>query len=123
MQKTGSFKIRGASYAIKKAVKNGENNFITHSSGNHGSAMAYIASSLGKKATVIAPENSVKTKLDIIRSFGAKVINCGTKIGSREKKLKEVLIKDPSYFIPPYDDFNIVTGQEVVVLNFCNNKN
>ena len=89
MQKTGSFKIRGASYAIKKAVKNGENNFITHSSGNHGSAKAYSIF-LGKKATVIAPENSVKTKLDIIRSFGAKVINCGTKIGSREKKLKEV---------------------------------
>ena len=120
-QKTGSFKLRGAINSLK-SIKNPRllSSVATHSSGKHGAALAYAAKKMNIPAFVIMPENSLKVKIDAVKNYGGKITFCGIKNKDREDTLKNILNKNKSKEIPPYDDFKIISGQGTVILELCN---
>ncbi|WP_078394357.1 threonine ammonia-lyase [Shouchella patagoniensis] len=115
LQKTGSFKIRGAMNRVLKAKENGALQVITASSGNHGQAVAYAARSLGMKAIIVVPKNVIAAKERAIKSYGGEVIHCGTTSEERldyaRRLIKEL---EGAEYIPPYDDYEIMAGQGTV---------
>ena len=76
-QKTGAFKMRGAASAILGLTKEDRaKGIVTHSSGNHGQAVALASQLLGIKAYVVMPENAPAIKIAAVKGYGAEVILC-----------------------------------------------
>ena len=109
LQKTGAFKYRGASNAILQLDDN-MTSVATHSSGNHGAAIAAAAKLRGITAHIVMPETSVPAKIDAVRAYGGQVHFCEPTQADREAKLGE-LIQHGHHAIPPYDDWRIIYGQ------------
>ena len=111
-QKTGSFKIRGATNTIlqlsKKQLKNG---VITTSSGNHGAAVAATAKKLGANVKVIMPNNTPKVKINNVQRYGGEIIFCEPNIKARENTLNEMVKESGSTIVHPYNDEKVIAGQ------------
>ena len=111
-QKTGSFKIRGATNTIlqlsKKQIKNG---VITTSSGNHGAAVAAAAKKLGANVKVIMPNNTPKVKINNVQRYGGEIIFCEPNIKARENTLNEMVKESGSTIVHPYNDEKVIAGQ------------
>jgi len=111
-QKTGSFKARGASNALLKLSPEERSlGVATHSSGNHGQALAWAAQRLGIKCWVVMPENSPAVKVAAVKGYGAEVHLCAANLAARETGLKEVQDRTGALFIPPYNHRDIIIGQ------------
>ncbi len=111
LQRTGSFKLRGAANAVLLAAEAGARHVVTGSSGNHGQAVAYIARQLGIQATIVAPEDAPQVKVQGMRSFGATVEFCGRTSTQRLARAAEIVKETGAVFIAPYDDRNVQAGQ------------
>src|SRR6516164_7116773 len=86
LQKTGSFKIRGASNAILSLPnEQARRGIVTHSSGNHGAAVACAAAWRGVPAYIVMPKNAPKVKFQAIQAYGGKVTFCEPKVSSRKE--------------------------------------
>ncbi|MBH51473.1 MAG: serine dehydratase [Candidatus Marinimicrobia bacterium] len=111
-QKTGSFKIRGATNKILQLSKEQlENGVITTSSGNHGAALASAAKKLDTSVKVIMPDNTPKVKVDNVERYGGEIIFCEPNIKARENTLNK-MVKETGYtVVHPYNDKNIIAGQ------------
>ena len=111
-QKTGSFKIRGATNSIlqlnDKEIKNG---IITTSSGNHGAAVAFIANKIGASSKIIMPNNTPKNKIENVKRYGGEIFYCEPNIKSREYTLEKMVQKSGGSIIHPYNDEKIIAGQ------------
>lgn len=116
LQKTGAFKIRGATNKVKNVASGGATHIVTASSGNHGQAVAYIGQQLGIRATIVVPEDAAAVKVNAIQHYGAHVIYCGTTSKERLRKAEELVAEEDAVFIPPYDDPLIMAGQGTVGL-------
>lgn len=116
LQKTGSFKFRGASFAVSQLPDDCPG-VATHSSGNHGAALAAAAAARGFSADVVMPENAVASKVEAVRAYGGKVHFCEPNQASREAGL-QTLIDQGKTAIPPYDHEHIIAGQGTVALEF-----
>ena len=93
LQRTGAFKFRGASNAIARlAEKEIMGDVATHSSGNHGAALALAARLAGRTAHVVMPDNSSRVKVEAVRSYGGKVHFCEPNHASRTAGLELSLI-------------------------------
>ena len=111
-QKTGSFKIRGATNAILQLKKADiSKGIITTSSGNHGAAVSYTAREIGASSQVIMPENTPKNKIDNVKRYGGEIIFCEPNIKSREQTLEKIVNKSGASIIHPYNDEKIIAGQ------------
>ena len=111
LQRTGSFKFRGASNAIARLEEmDRPGDVATHSSGNHGAALALAASTHHRRAWIVMPENSVKTKVEAVRRNGGEVLFCAPNQQDREKGLLD-LVNQGCIAIPPYDHRDIICGQ------------
>ena len=124
LQETGSFKLRGASHAVARLVDDGYKTsnhpcpgVATHSSGNHGAALAEAARARGLEAHVVMPENSVRTKVDAVRRNGGQVHFCAPTQAAREQGLAE-WVKQGYVPIPPYDHDDIIAGQGTLAVEF-----
>lgn len=110
MQKTGSFKLRGALNMIlslsEESMKNG---IVTASSGNHGKGCAYAAKALNIPAVVVVPSNSAPVKIQAIRDMGAEVVLC--EASERFRIAEDICKERNAVFIPPYNDELIMAGQ------------
>lgn len=107
-QITGSFKFRAA-YNVALNVK--RDRIITASSGNFGQAMAYACKLLGKKCTVVMPDNSAQVKIDAVREFGGIVDLVTTAKVSRAQRVKELSEQDKdAYVASAYDDEFVIDG-------------
>lgn len=116
LQVTGSFKIRGASNAVKRLAELGKTGDIaTHSSGNHGAALARAATLAGRKSWVVMPENAVKSKIESVRDQGGEVIFCAANQKAREQGLAKLIARG-CIAIPPYDHADIICGQGTAAL-------
>ncbi|MGB5487607.1 MAG: threonine/serine dehydratase [Lysobacterales bacterium] len=116
LQRTGAFKFRGASNAIALLDEAGrQGDVATHSSGNHGAALALAATTHNRRAWVVMPENSVKTKVEAVRRNGGEIIFCHATQPAREKGLAELVAKG-CIPIPPYDHGHIICGQGTAVI-------
>jgi len=111
-QKTGSFKIRGATNTILQLSKEQlTNGVITTSSGNHGAAVAAAAKKLGANVKVIMPNNTPKVKIDNVQRYGGKIIFCEPNIKARESTLNKEVKKTGSTIVHPYNDKKVIAGQ------------
>ena len=111
-QKTGSFKIRGATNKILQLSKEQlDNSVITTSSGNHGAAVSSTASKLGTSVKVIMPNNTPKVKVDNVKRYGGEIIFCEPNIKSRENTLDKMVNETGATIVHPYNDEKIIAGQ------------
>jgi len=119
LQHTGAFKFRGASNAIAILDEQGRRGDVaTHSSGNHGAALALAASTHNRRAWVVMPENSVRTKVEAVRRNGGAIIFCAANQQAREKGLTDLVAKG-CIPIPPYDHGHIICGQGTAVIEMA----
>nr|WP_246407397.1 threonine/serine dehydratase [Geomicrobium halophilum] len=116
LQKTGSFKIRGATNRVTIAKNSGATNLLAASSGNHGQAVAFIARELGLSATIIIPENANPAKEAAIRNYGSQIIHYGTTSKERIEHAQELQEQLNAVIIPPYDDVDVMAGQGTIGL-------
>jgi len=116
LQPTGAFKLRGASHAVARLREQGVTaDVATHSSGNHGAALAWAAREDGRRAFVVMPENSVPTKVDAVRRFGGEVVFCEPGQAPREAGLADQVAQG-RVAVPPYDHPDIIAGQGTAAL-------
>lgn len=109
LQWTGSFKVRGASHAVSLLPENCAG-VATHSSGNHGAALAKAAALRGLPAEIAVPRNAVASKVANIRACGGNIHFCDPTQAAREAAL-EKLVDAGMEAVPPYDDERIISGQ------------
>jgi threonine dehydratase len=112
LQKAGAFKARGASNAVfglsdEQAAKG----VATHSSGNHGSCLAYAAGRRGIPCTVVMPRTAPQAKKDAVRGYGARIVECEPSTTSREAVFAEVVAETGAEFVHPYNDHRVIAGQ------------
>ena len=111
-QRTGAFKIRGATNAVLSlSDDDARRGVATHSSGNHGAALAAAASARGIPCHVVVPEGAVPSKVHAIEAYGGRVIRCAPTQAAREQGLEEVLNETGATMVHPYDDERIIAGQ------------
>ena len=123
LQRTGAFKFRGASNAIARLDEIGQDGDVaTHSSGNHGAALALAASTHKRRSWIVMPENSIKTKVEAVRRNGGEIMFCKPTQQSREEGLSELVARG-CIPIPPYDYADIICGQGTATIELseqCN---
>jgi len=116
-QKVGAFKARGATNAVFSLTNDeARRGVLTHSSGNHGAALAYAARQRGIAAWVVMPENSAQVKKENVRRLGATIRFCAPNVPAREALLKEVLGETGATVIHPFDDERVIAGQATAAL-------
>jgi len=117
MQRTGSFKIRGATNAVRSiADRDAPRGVVTHSSGNHALALATAAAERGMPAHVVMPANASPTKRAAVERAGAAVITSGNSGAEREAAAAEVQARTGATMVPPFDHPWVIAGQGTIAL-------
>jgi len=112
LQKTGSFKIRGASNAILSLTEEqAAHGIVTQSSGNHGAAVACAAAWRGVPAFVVMPKNAPQVKVRAIEAYGGKITFCEPKVSSRNEVCARVQSETGAALVHPFDNDQIIAGQ------------
>jgi len=115
LQRAGSFKIRGAMNALLQLdAEQRKRGVVAFSSGNHAQGVALAAKLLGIPATIVMPENSVQTKVDATRAYGAEVVQSGVTSATRDTVAREIAEKTGAAVIPPFDHEHVIAGQGTV---------
>jgi threonine dehydratase len=115
LQKVGAFKARGALNAVLGLAPDIVA-VATHSSGNHGAALAMAASVRGLTAHIVMPENASVVKKEAVKGYGGIVVECEPTLAAREASLRQVVEETGAHVIHPYDDDRIIAGQGTVGL-------
>ncbi|MGH7458183.1 MAG: threo-3-hydroxy-L-aspartate ammonia-lyase [Longimicrobiaceae bacterium] len=117
LQRTGSFKFRGAYNALSR-LSEGERSkgVLTYSSGNHAQAVALAGRLLGVKVAVVMPADAPRSKLDATREYGAEVILYQRHEITRERLARRLREERGVTLIPPYDHPDVIAGQGTVGL-------
>lgn len=117
VQKTGSFKIRGAYYKISRLAKEQrDKGVITASAGNHGQGVAYAAAKAGINATVVMPANAPIAKVEATRDYGAVTVLAGKGYDDAYARAMELQNQTGAIFVHGFDDPDIIAGQGTVGL-------
>ena len=117
LQRVGAFKARGACNAVFSLdARTASRGVVTHSSGNHGAALAYAARRRGIPAWVVMPESAPAVKQANVRRFGATVRLCAPTIAARETACDEVARESGATLIHPFDDPRVIAGQGTAAL-------
>lgn len=113
LQKIGAFKARGATNAVLQ-LPHTTSGVVTHSSGNHGQAVAYAASIRDLAAWVVMPRTSSPLKVDAVRAYGAEIVLCDH--ADRESTAAEVMERTGAVLVHPFDDHAVIAGQGTATL-------
>ena len=116
LQTGGAFKYRGAMNVLLQLDPQRTPLVITHSSGNHGNALALAARARGMRAIVVIPRDSARSKIAAIEAAGARIELCEPGLPAREKRLAEILAREPAELVHPFDDERIIAGQGTAAL-------
>ncbi len=112
LQKTGSFKIRGASNAILSLTnEEAAQGIVTQSSGNHGAAVACAAAWRRIPAWIVMPKNAPAVKAKAIEGYGGKIVFCEPTVTARKSACDRVQAETGAHLVHPYDDDRIIAGQ------------
>ena len=115
LQRTGSFKIRGAyNFLSQLSVGELDRGVITYSSGNHGQALALAARIKGVRAVVVMPTTAPDVKVEGARRLGAEVVFAGTTSVERQTRAEEMVASEGLAMVPPFDHPWIIAGQGTV---------
>src|SRR6266852_6224519 len=116
-QKTGAFKARGATNAVfvldDATAKRG---VATHSSGNHGTALARAAKLRKVPAHIVMPKNSTKVKVRAVESYGGHVVFCEPTQSAREAACADVIAKTGATLIHSFENEDVMAGQGTAVV-------
>src|SRR5213080_1842061 len=116
-QKIGAFKARGATNAVfaldDATAKDG---VATHSSGNHGTALARAAKLRGIPAHIVMPKNSAKVKVRAVESYGAHIVFCEPTQDAREAACADVIAKTAATLIHSFENEDVMAGQGTAVV-------
>jgi threonine dehydratase len=115
LQTGGAFKYRGAMNVLLQLDAAQTPVVVTHSSGNHGNALALAAKARGMRAIVVIPRDSARSKIAAIQAAGARVV-CEPGLPAREQRLAEILAAEPGTEVHPFDDERIIAGQGTAAL-------
>jgi len=117
LQRGGAFKFRGACNAVwaldEAAAARG---VVTHSSGNHGNALALAAATRGIRAHVVVPEGAVRAKLEAIERAGAVLHRCAPTQAAREATTAQLVRDTGAVLVHPYVDTQVMAGQGTIAL-------
>jgi len=117
MQHTGSFKYRGAYYALSQLDESERlSGVIACSSGNHAQGVALAARKFGIKATILMPEDAPEIKINRTKSYGAEIILYDRSKVDREILIQKIAKEKQATLIHPFENFNIIAGQGTVGL-------
>lgn len=117
LQKVGAFKARGALNAVLGLPENRLGAGVaTHSSGNHGAALAMAAGARGIPAYIVMPSTAPAVKKAAVKGYGGIVIECEPTLVAREETLGRVVAEHAAHVVHPYDDPRIISGQGTVGL-------
>ena len=111
-QKTGSFKIRGASNKIAALMENGGvSSVVASSAGNHAQGVACAAKKFGIPATIVMPKTAPIAKVQATEGYGAKVVLAGDCYDDAYKAACEICETEHATFLHPYNDLDVIAGQ------------
>lgn len=116
LQTGGAFKYRGAMNTLLQLDPARTPLVITHSSGNHGNALALAALARGMRAIVVIPRDSARSKIAAIEAAGARIELCDPGMPAREKRLAEIRATEKAELVHPFDDERIIAGQGTAAL-------
>ena len=118
LQRTGSFKTRGASYKMHRLCQRDDpvERVVAASAGNHAQGVALAAADADIPATIVMPEDAPQTKIDATRDYGAEVLLHGTEFQAAVDRMTELGAEPGTEVVHAYDDPDIVTGQGTVAL-------
>jgi len=116
-QKGGAFKARGATNAVfALSESQARRGVATHSSGNHGAALARAAALRGIRAHVVMPDNTSQAKRAAVSRYGAEITWCAPTQAARENAVRQVLAATDATLVHPYDDLLVMAGQATVAV-------
>lgn len=117
MQRTGSFKIRGA-YNKLSSLTHAEkkNGVIACSAGNHAQGVSLSGTMLGINSKIVMPETAPKSKVNATREYGAEVVLYGESFDDTIEKAQEIIQQEGRTFIAPFDDVKVIAGQGTIGL-------
>ena len=111
-QKMGAFKMRGATNALLQLTEEArKSGVVTHSSGNHGQALALAARSVGIKAYIVMPVSAPQVKKDAVMGYGGVIIECESTLMAREAAAAKIVNEKGATFIHPSNDMKVIIGQ------------
>ncbi len=117
LQKTGAFKARGAHNAVYCLDEiTAAKGVATHSSGNHGAAVALAARSRGIPVWVVMPDNAPAVKQKAVAHYGAHIVHCKPGLNNRETALAEVVAEQGATLVHPFNDYRVIEGQGTATL-------
>jgi len=120
LQPTGSFKLRGAFAAISAlSAAQRERGVVTHSSGNHGLAVAYAAAALGVPAVVVVPDDAAEVKVAAAARHGARIVTVEPTLAARIAGTQEWTDRHGYTLIPPFDHRDVIAGQGTIGLEIA----
>ncbi|MHA1929290.1 MAG: threonine ammonia-lyase [Candidatus Thorarchaeota archaeon] len=117
LQKTGSFKVRGAAYAMSQLSEEEKKaGVIAASAGNHAQGVAYAATRMGIKSTIVMPIFSPIAKIHATRGYGADVVLHGAAFDDALAHARETAENTGAYFLHPFNDEDVIAGQGTIGL-------
>src|SRR2546430_5046055 len=118
-QKIGAFKARGATNAIFSLDDaTARRGVATHSSGNHGAAVARAAKLRGIPAHIVMPSNSAKVKIRAVENYGARVVFCEPTEQARETTCADVIAQTGATLIHSFENLDVIAGQGTAAVGF-----
>jgi threonine dehydratase len=116
LQKTGSFKIRGATNAIfSLSDEEAARGILTHSSGNHAAAVACAARWRGVPSWIVMPNNAPAVKCRAVEGYGGRITYCEPTVSARSEAAERIQKETGAVMVHPYDDDRIIAGQATAV--------
>jgi threonine dehydratase len=117
LQKVGAFKARGASNAVfSLSDAEARCGVATHSSGNHGAALAMAARRRGIAAHIVMPANAPAAKKEAVAAYGGRIIECAPTLAALEAALEQLVAETGAHMVHPYSDPRVIAGQGTVAL-------
>lgn len=117
LQRTGSFKIRGATNAVLSLTEEqARRGVAAPSSGNHAAALALAARERGIPAWIVMPSNASSAKRRSAEAYGARVVECEPTVAAREARAKKLLEETGAQLVHPYNDERVIAGQGTAAL-------
>lgn len=119
-QKAGAFKFRGASNAVMSlSDADARRGVATHSSGNHGAALALAARLRGVPARIVMPANAPESKKAAVAGYGGTIVYCEPTQEAREATLEVLVRATGATFVHPYNNAKVIAGQGTAALELC----
>jgi len=117
LQKTGSFKIRGATNAVFSLTEEeAKHGVVAPSSGNHAAALSLAARWRGIPAWIVMPSNSSAVKKKAVQAYGGNITECEPTMASREATSAELMRRTGAHLVHPYNDARVIAGQGTAAL-------